>query len=959
MSDMGSQPDIKPSPPHDHSRCHLDRPRIHFAGRFRADVSTINNCYDNFDTDNFKVIDGVITDPEHASWNPTGTGVFNFHRVAVTSVCPEDGPCTTNDPLVTQNVFVDTVLSGGSGKIVDLDVEFQTSSLLYGVKFGIAVHDHEHGLENRHAILIGSFLPVGFKSIWRFSSGGSGDSPFSATYQSVLTNLTWNDERLQQVYPPGSSNYKHSLLKSLQRLSPHELSISFTVYGMNTDPESPHFTYGYVVGTIGARKNPRQTPVQYVRGRLLNPPSTDQWLLNRAEFLVRSRDNQKTVTIDFSNSLTFYFNSTTRRYQLDTDAMGSRLCVKLENGDILGQYELSDKNYLQSAGIFEIDLTNRIDDFVKLQSVLLQVVNCSDRTTVFLAESLYYVRPMGEIFSFMDPGDNKMATFFVTQYGRPVQGYEIKIGIDTNHNSVACSDLDSSERGSKKRCECTRNMTADETERALQGLKVNGESEYSAFTDEHGEATVYLEAGDPGRIRKYVDGMVYLVTYLPSDSFGQNYPDASLVIRVFDVFSWEGEPVWYGQNGVHPILKQYENLYPSMRNFVNLGDYDSMIAGFNINHMRASMSSPKTAAGHMPVTRDLSKNRTEMILQWLNQPFPPTKGRKDFLTLEELRYALQLALQVEFYTIPTYAYALYSIKEGANRQIASHILSVLVEEMGHLAIVANILNAIGGRPRIFDRDFIPVYPSRLPGGIEPSLVLRLAPLSIDLVRDVFMEIETPTRTAIDSDDDDVHNDTIGAFYKRVLVNLVRLETESQKNNETIFTGDPSRQVDYIASPVHNLTDARQGIRLIVTQGEGTSQLNPTTSRDELAHYYKFAEIVHGQELFKKPNGNWDYVGPVVPFDPNGIWPLAVNPKVTDYPAGSRARMLAEDFSRLYLQTLLQMQTSFDGDPKELPVAVANMFLLKFKARELVKVEVKPGVHAGPTFENPLRLGIHI
>ena len=859
FQDIGSPPNVQDSLPDDYSHCYLDRPRIHFAGRFRADVSTINNCYDNFVTDEFKVIDGTVTDPEHASWNPTGTGVFNFHQVAVTSVCRLDGPCTTDDPLVTQNIFIDTVLSGGSGKIVDLDVEFQTSSLLYGVKFGISVHDHEHGLENKHAILIGDYHPAGFKSIWQDTSGGSsGDSSFSATYQSVLTNLTWNDERLQQVYPPGSANYKHGLLRNLQTMSPVALSISFTVYGLNTNSESKHFTYGYVVGTIGGLLDPNRTPIQYVRGRQLNPLSTHQWLLNRAEFLVR--DGPKTVTIDFSNSLRKYYNDTTHRYQLDTNVMGSGLCVKLENGDILGRYLLTDKDYLQSAGIFEINLSERIDDFQRLHSVLLQVVNCSNTSVVFLSESQYYVRPMGDIFSFMDPGDVKKETFFVTKFGSPVKDYEITIGIEPSHDSAVCTQLDVKERGSRKRCDCTKNMTADEIETALRGLKVNGETEYSIFTDANGEATVDLTAGDPGNIRKYVDGMVYLVTYLPSDCFGNNYPDASLVVRVFDVFPREGEPVWYGRKGVHPIMKQYENLYPSMRNFVNLGDYDSIIQGFNINHLRATMGTTRTAAGHMPVTRDLSGNKTEMILEWLNQPFPPKKGRKEDLNLEELRYALQLALQVEFYTIPTYVYALYSIKEGANRQIASLIAGVVVDEMGHLAIVANILNAIGGKPRIFDRDFIPVYPSRLPGGIEPDLVLRLAPLSRDLVRDVFMEIETPTRTAIDSDTDDIHNDTIGTFYKRVLVNLVRLEMESRKNNDTIFTGDPSRQVDYIASPVYNLENATKGIRTIVTQGEGTSQLNPTTSRDELAHYYKFAEIVHGQELFKKPNGNWDYVG---------------------------------------------------------------------------------------------------
>ena len=741
--------------------------------------------------------------------------------------------------------------------MVDLDVEYQQSSLLFGLKFGISVHDHEHGVDNKLAILVGDYHPAGFKGIWTAVKNKSGDPYYSATYQSILTDLKWNDQRLDLVYPPGTTLYKHGLLRNLKAKSPTALSIAFTLYGYNSDRQSERFTYGYVVGTIGGSSD-RQIPIQYVRGRQLNPLKKDGRVLNRAEFLVR--DGPKTLTIDFSNSLRKYINSTTQEYLLDTDTMGSELCVKLKSGDILERVPLNDKGYLQSAGIFEINMTEQIDDFHKLQYDLLQVVNCSNTSVVFLSESDYYVRPMGDIFSFMDPSDVKNETFFVTQFGRPVPDHPILIIIKPYHYSTLCSELDAKERGSQKRCDCTKNMTAAETKKALEGLKVNGKTEHLIFTDRNGEATINLTAGHPGNIRKYVDGLVYLVTYLPSHWFDNHYKDAALVVRVFDAFSWEGEPAWHGKKGVHPILKQYENLYPSMRHFLSLGDYDSIMEGFNINHLKASMNTSKTAARHMPVTRDLSKNKTQMILQWLNQPFPPKKGPKENLTLEELRYTLQLALQVEFYTIPTYAYALYSIKEGANRQIASLIAGIVVEEMGHLAIVANILNAIGGKPRIFDRDFIPVFPSRFPGGIEPDLVLRLAPLSLDLVRDVFMKIETPSRTAIDSDADDFHNDTIGAFYKRVLVNMVRLEVESRKNNDTIFTGNHSRQVDYIASPVYNLENATKGIRTIVTQGEGTSQLNPTTSRDELAHYYKFAEIVHGQELFKKPNGNWDYVG---------------------------------------------------------------------------------------------------
>ena len=68
--------------------------------------------------------------------------------------------------------------------------------------------------------------------------------------------------------------------------------------------------------------------------------------------------------------------------------------------------------------------------------------------------------------------------------------------------------------------------------------------------------------------------------------------------------------------------------------------------------------------------------------------------------LESLRHHLQEALEIEHATIPPYLCALYSIPEGSNREAASVIRSVVMEEMLHLTLVANVMNAVGGTPAI-------------------------------------------------------------------------------------------------------------------------------------------------------------------------------------------------------------------------------------------------------------------
>jgi hypothetical protein len=61
-----------------------------------------------------------------------------------------------------------------------------------------------------------------------------------------------------------------------------------------------------------------------------------------------------------------------------------------------------------------------------------------------------------------------------------------------------------------------------------------------------------------------------------------------------------------------------------------------------------------------------------------------------------LHYYLRQALKLEHATIPPYITALYSLKPGKNLEAFHIIRAVAVEEMLHLTLVANVLNAVGG-----------------------------------------------------------------------------------------------------------------------------------------------------------------------------------------------------------------------------------------------------------------------
>ena len=95
-------------------------------------------------------------------------------------------------------------------------------------------------------------------------------------------------------------------------------------------------------------------------------------------------------------------------------------------------------------------------------------------------------------------------------------------------------------------------------------------------------------------------------------------------------------------------------------------------------------------------------------------------------TVGDLQDCLQDAVQIEFATIPPYLTALYSIKDGYNQEAYSLIRGIVMQEMLHMVQAANLLIAVGGRPRIYGAKITPKYPiTGLPGGTLPQLQVSL------------------------------------------------------------------------------------------------------------------------------------------------------------------------------------------------------------------------------------------
>ena len=100
-----------------------------------------------------------------------------------------------------------------------------------------------------------------------------------------------------------------------------------------------------------------------------------------------------------------------------------------------------------------------------------------------------------------------------------------------------------------------------------------------------------------------------------------------------------------------------------------------------------------------------------------------------------------------------------------------------------------------------------------------------------------------------------------------------------------------------------------------------------------------------------------YVGDPIPLDPDGIFPLISNPRLEDYPEGSRARLLSTDFSRCYLSLLGDLNYAFNGRPEKVAETFGAMNFLSIKAGYVTELPLNEAglKHAGPTFLNPLLL----
>jgi hypothetical protein len=293
---------------------------------------------------------------------------------------------------------------------------------------------------------------------------------------------------------------------------------------------------------------------------------------------------------------------------------------------------------------------------------------------------------------------------------------------------------------------------------------------------------------------------------------------------------------------------------------------------------------------------------------------------------EALIYMLCEAAELEHGIMCQYLFAAFSLKQGQAegltadelepvlrwRRVISHVAT---EEMLHLALVQNLLSAIGAAPHL-GRPNLPAPAHHYPAGVN----LMLVPFGEPALRHfMFLErpegmelegakgIDAPVRDAVPlmAERDIVPEGqdfaTVGHLYRSIEHGIAHLAEKFGERN--LFVGPPRAQATSShfhwseLVPVTDLASAQQAIDTILEQGEGAR------GHWEQAHFGHFVQIL--DEYRQMTTANPD-------FQPTSAGHLRDSPHVRTRRVGAAYRRPSHVRLRRSLQRELRDPPPDDG-----------------------------------------------
>jgi hypothetical protein len=348
---------------------------------------------------------------------------------------------------------------------------------------------------------------------------------------------------------------------------------------------------------------------------------------------------------------------------------------------------------------------------------------------------------------------------------------------------------------------------------------------------------------------------------------------------------------------------------------------------------------------------------------------------------EALIYTLGKAAELEHLIMLQYLFAAFSLKQNLNEGLSTEtlaavqrwrktLLSIGEQEMLHLALVQNLLTAVGAAPRLARPNFpMPAY--SYPAGVR----IELLPFGEAALRH-FAFLERPEGMDIedaegfeaiaqaialphDEQDEIVPHlqefDTIGQLYRSIQAGLEHLA--GRLGPDRLFIGPPNAQAteehfrweELIG--VTDLASAQRAIDTIVEQGEGARG----EWRD--AHFGRLLGVLDEYLEIKRANPGFEPARRVLAANVRPQATGVVVPIITD-PGTMRCMDLLNVAYEVLLQLLSRYFAHTDESPEQLRVlADVSVGLMYMAIKPLGSVVTTlpvgpdlPGVTAGPGFE---------
>jgi hypothetical protein len=353
---------------------------------------------------------------------------------------------------------------------------------------------------------------------------------------------------------------------------------------------------------------------------------------------------------------------------------------------------------------------------------------------------------------------------------------------------------------------------------------------------------------------------------------------------------------------------------------------------------------------------------------------------------EHLWYLLAEAAQVEHLIMCQYLYASFSLKttsdDGLTAEQAAAVsrwhellAGIAVEEMLHLALVFNVMTAIGAAPPLSRPNF-PRSSEDLPGAVQ----FRLLPFGTDSLTHFlylerpegmertdaagFVPAAPPPEPIAPGEAFPRRQDfgTVGHLYRGIEQGLADLS--EQIGERAVFVGPLRAQAtpELFRWPqliaVHDLKSAASAINEIIEQGEGAR------GNWQPAHYGRFLRIWDEYEQLTAADPNFEPARPVIPAFTRQPYDITdPQPRLTDPLTLAVAQVFNLGYESL-LQVLNRFFTHTDETAEQLQVLVSAAFglmagVLGPLGRALTRMPAgpdHPGRTAGPTFEMYYQFG---